>query len=394
LGRAESGVVKFLRARAADRTTYVADDPIWGVTSGPWRLSSYDVKRVAPVVMVPSPSYDGPVKAPVAQLRLIPFSTMEGERAALQSGTVDVGYVSAADVQPPSAKYPNGRILSTALRARVVARYTPLWMSTFAVVNFDPATGSSPLLRQLYFRQALQSSMNQSALIAGPYGRLGYANWSAVPASPSSPALGTATNPYPYNVVRAKKYLTDNGWSVPIRGVATCARDTGCGSGVPKGASAAITYKYFNSGPLVSQRLALEQAAWAQIGIQVSLVPIDNIGRLVRECVSGSPGTAWQICELSPWAYFPDTYPSGEALFHSASPANIGSYRDSTMDAIVTATSLGSESLGTRYAAYSATQLPVLYQPNRGALVAWSKRLKAALGPSPTETFLPEFFHP
>jgi ABC-type transport system substrate-binding protein len=163
---------------------------------------------------------------------------------------------------------------------------------------------------------------------------------------------------------------------------------------VPKGASAAITYKYFNSGPLVSQRLALEQAAWAQIGIQVSLVPIDNIGRLVRECVSGSPGTAWQICELSPWAYFPDTYPSGEALFHSASPANIGSYRDSTMDAIVTATSLGSESLGTRYAAYSATQLPVLYQPNRGALVAWSKRLKAALGPSPTETFLPEFFHP
>lgn len=394
LGRGESGVVKFLRTRAADRSTYVADDPIWGVTSGPWRLLSYDVKRVAPVVLVPSPTYDGPVKAPVAQLRLVPFSTLEGERTALQNGTVDVGYLGATDVQPPSAKYPNGRIVATALRARVVARYTPLWMSTFAVVNFDPTTGSSPLLRQLYFRQALQSSLNQSALIFGLYGRLAYANWSAVPAFPSSPALGTATNPYPYNVVRAKKYLTDNGWTVPVRGVATCVRDAGCGSGVPKGTSASITYKYFNAGPLVSQRLAFEQAGWAQIGIQVNLVPIESTSRLVRECVSGSPGTAWQICELSPWAYFPDTYPSGEALFHSTSPANIGSFRDTTMDAIVTATSFGSEPLGTRYAAYSATQLPVLYQPNRGALVAWSKRLKAALGPSPTDTFLPEFFHP
>ena len=64
------------------------------------------------------------------------------------------------------------------------------------------------------------------------------------------------------------------------------------------------------------------------------------------------------------------------------------------MDAIVTATTQGTEALGTRYAAYSAAQLPVIYQPNRGALVAWSKRLKAALAPSPTETFLPEFFHP
>ena len=394
LGRPETGVVKFLRGRAADRATYVADDPIWGVTSGPWRLASYDVKRVAPVVMVPSPTYDGPVKAVVGQLRLVPFSTLEGERAALQSGAVDIGYLAATDVQPPSAKFPNGRITSTALRSRVVARYTPLWMSTFAVVNFDPVTGSSPLLRQLYFRQALQSSLNQSTLISGLYGRLAYANWSAVPAFPSSPALGVATNPYPYNVVRAKKYLTDNGWTVPVRGVAMCARESGCGSGVPKGTSATITYRYFSGSPLVAQRLVLEQAAWAQSGIQVSLVPIDNVARLVRECVSGSPGTSWQICELSPWSYFPDSYPSGEALFHSASPANIGSYRDATMDAIVTATTQGTEALGTRYAAYSAAQLPVIYQPNRGALVAWSKRLKAALAPSPTETFLPEFFHP
>ena len=394
VGRAEYGVVKFLRSRAADTSTYVADDPIWGVTSGPWRLSSYDPRRISPVVMVPSPLYGGPVAASVSQLRLYPFTTIDAERLALQSGTVDLGYLTASDVIPPSGLYPNGRIVVKALRDRVVARYVARWQSTFAFVNFNPATGSNPLLRQIYFRQALQSSLDQSALITGLYGRVAYPNWSAVPVHPSSVYASGITNPYPYNVTRAKKYLTDNGWTVPVRGVATCTKDGGCGAGVAKGARAEFSYTYYNSGPLVEQRLILERTGWARIGIQVNLVAIPKIDRITRECASGSQGTSWQVCELAPWSYFPDTYPSGETLFGSTSVTNIGRYSDATMDAIVAATTSGTEGLATRFTAYSAAQLPVLYQPNRGAIVAWSKRLKAAIGPSPTETFLPEFFHP
>lgn len=394
LGRPEYGVVKFLRARAADVSTYVADDPIWSVTSGPWRLSSYDVRRVAPVILVPSALYSGPVPAPVAQLRLCPFATIEAERLAMQNGTVDLGYLIATDVIPPTGLYPNGRIVVKALRDRVVARYVAPWQSTFAFVNFDGSTGSNPLLRQLYFRQALQSSIDQSSLITGLYGRAAYPNWSAVPIHPASPYSSGVSNPYPYSVTRAKKYLTDNGWTVPLRGVATCTKDGGCGAGVVKGTRAEFTYTYFNSGPMVEQRLALERTGWARIGIQVNLVAVPKIDRIARECASGSKGTSWQVCELAPWSYFPDSYPSGETLFGSTSVTNIGRVSDPTMDAIVTATTQGSESLVTRFTAYSAAQLPVLYQPNRGTIVAWSKRLKAALAPSPTGTFLPEYFHP
>jgi peptide/nickel transport system substrate-binding protein len=392
VGRAEYGVVKFLRARASDTTTYVADDPIWGVTSGPWRLGSYDRTRVAPVVLVPSANYDGPVPASVAQLRLVPFTTIEAERAALQSGTLDVGYLNATDVTPPTGLYPNGRIKVKELRDRVVARYSPLWQSTFAYVNFNASTGASSLVRQLYFRQALQSSIDQSSLITGIYGRAAYPNWSAVPIQPPTTYSAGVSNPYPFNLVRAKKFLTDNGWTVPLRGVATCGKDGGCGAGVPKGARAEFTYTYFNSGPLVTQRLAAEQAQWARIGVQVTLNPIDKIERITRECASGSKGTSWQVCELAPWAYYPDTFPSGETLFGSNSVTNIGRVSDATMDAIVTATSRGDESLASRYTAYSATQLPVIFQPNRGIIVAWSKSLKSALGPSPAGAFLPEFF--
>jgi peptide/nickel transport system substrate-binding protein len=394
VGRSEYGVVKFLRARAADFSTYVADDPIWSVTSGPWRLSSYDVHRVAPVVLAPSALYSGPTAAPVAQLRLYPFTSIEGERLALQNGTVDIGYLAATDVVPPTGLYPNGRIVVKALRDRVVARYSAQWHSTFAFVNFNAATGASPLLRQLYFRQALQSSLDQSSLITGLYGRVAYPNWSAVPIHPTSTFSAGVTNPYPYNVTRAKKYLTDNGWTVPVRGVATCTKDGGCGAGVTKGARAEFTYTYFNSGPMVEQRLILERTGWARIGIQVNLVAVPKIERITRECASGSKGTSWQVCELAPWSYFPDTYPSGETIFGSTSVTNIGRYSDATMDAIVAATTRGSESLVTRFTAYAAAQLPVIYQPNRGTIVAWSKRLKAALGPSPTGTFLPEYFHP
>ena len=394
VGRAESGVVKFLRSRATDYSTYVATDPIWSVTSGPWRLSSYDIRHAAPVVLVPSALYSGPLAAPVAQLRLFPFSTIEGERLALQNGTLDVGYLAATDVIPPTGAYPNGRIILKSLRDRVVARYSPVWHSTFALVNFNATTGSNPLLRQLYFRQALQSSIDQSSLITGLYGRAAYPNWSAVPIQPSSVFSTGLSNPYPFNVVRAKKYLTDNGWTVPTRGVATCTKDGGCGAGVIKGARAEFSYTYFAGVPLTEQRLILERTSWARIGIQVNLIAIPKIDRITRECASGSKGTSWQVCELAPWAYFPDTYPSGETLFGSTAVTNIGRYSDATMDAIVAATTRGTESLVTRYTAFSAAQLPVIYQPNQGTIVAWSKRMKAAIGPSPTGTFLPEYFHP
>lgn len=394
VGRPEYGVVKFLRSRAADFSTYVADDPIWSVTSGPWRLSSYDVRHVAPVVLAPSALYGGPLAAPVAQLRLYPFTTIEGERLALQNGTLDLGYLVATDVIPPSSAYPNGRIIVKPLRDRVVARYGPQWQSTFAFVNFNAATGSNPLLRQLYFRQALQSSIDQNSLITGLYGRAAYPNWSAVPTQPFSGFSTALANPYPFNVVRAKKYLTDNGWTIPTRGVASCTKDGGCGSGVAKGARAEFSYTYFNSGPSIEQRLILERTAWARIGIQVNLISIPKIERITRECASGSKGTSWQVCELAPWTYFPDTYPSGEILFFSTAVTNFGRYSDATMDTIVTATTRGTESLLTRYTAYCAAQLPVIYQPNLGTIVAWSKRLKAAIAPSPTGTFLPEYFHP
>src|SRR6202007_350478 len=49
-------------------------------------------------------------------------------------------------------------------------RLSPLyaWGINYFVMNFQSSTGNGPVIRQLYFRQALASLLNQEAVINGP----------------------------------------------------------------------------------------------------------------------------------------------------------------------------------------------------------------------------------
>ena len=71
-----------------------ATNPLWQVVDGPWRLKSFDAS--GRVVMVPNPTYSGPVKPTVAQFVEVPFASDAAELRALSAGRIDVGYLPSA----------------------------------------------------------------------------------------------------------------------------------------------------------------------------------------------------------------------------------------------------------------------------------------------------------
>jgi ABC-type transport system substrate-binding protein len=85
-------------------------------------------------------------------------------------------------------------------------------------VNFQSTTGNGPIIRQLYFREALAYLMNQSAVIQGPlrgYGALTVGPVGSTPATQFlSPLARQRGDPFPYNPGKAKSLLVSHGWSV------------------------------------------------------------------------------------------------------------------------------------------------------------------------------------
>ncbi len=54
-------------------------------------------------------------------------------------------------------------------------------------MNFQSSTGNGPVIRQLYFRQAMAYLMNQTAVIKGPLRGYGVPTVGPVGSTPASP---------------------------------------------------------------------------------------------------------------------------------------------------------------------------------------------------------------
>ena len=67
-------------------------------------------------------------------------------------------------------------------------------------MNFQSTTGNGPVIRQLYFRQAMAYLMNQAAVIEGPLRGYGVPTIGPVPSTPATPFLspmGMQGDPFP-----------------------------------------------------------------------------------------------------------------------------------------------------------------------------------------------------
>ena len=81
------------------------------------------------------------------------------------------------------------------------------WSINYFPLNYQSTTGNGPILKQLYFRQALQYLMNQAAMIAGPlkgYGVPTVGPVGTVPGDRYLSSTGKQGDPWPYNPAKAK----------------------------------------------------------------------------------------------------------------------------------------------------------------------------------------------
>jgi len=361
---------------------------------GPWKLSSFDTSGAGntPIVFVPNPTYGGPQKAQVNQLIMHPFASVDAEKTALATGQLDSGYVLPADVNTAPKPGVAGTMKWSALKGKFNVRTGGTWSFNYAYYNFDSATGGSALTKQLYIRQALQASIDQVSIIKSLYNGYGVPTYGPIPALPKNDFAGSNfKNPYPFSLTRAKKYLTDNGWTVPKTGTATCTKNGGCGAGIAKGTALTLHYEYYNGSPTAVKQMAAEKSLWAKIGVNMILDGKSDPNTVADDCFSGS-GT-WQICQYGGWLYAPDYYPSGELLFYTDALSNPGYYSNTQMDAIIDATTKGNEALKTRYAAYAAAQVPYMYQPTGTGTGVVSTKVKGVLPVSPVGAYLPEYLH-
>ena len=232
-----------------------ATSPLWGVVDGPWRLASIDASGNAS--FVPNADYSGPTKPTLSKFVEVPFATDDDEYAAVSGGHVNFGYLPLSKVTRPTTNPVTARGYSPRLTGYSLAPlYT--WSVDYFPANFNSSgNGGSAgnIWKQLYFRQAFQSLIDQPRDIGVADKGFGVPTYGPVPVSPANPFASRLEkdNPYPYNPSKARALLTSHGWKVVANGTTTCSHPGvgagECGKDIPAGARLAFNLEIRQWGP-------------------------------------------------------------------------------------------------------------------------------------------------
>ncbi len=398
-------VEKYLAKQSGTLTNF--SDALWtSGTDGPWKLIKMD--NLGNCTFVPNPSYSGPVKAQagIKFVKEVAFASSTAEQNALRAGGITLGYVDPV-VLTSNAPSP-GKVGNN--WSAVAAKYNLAtgfpWAFNYAPFNFSPKDPKAAIIAQPYIRQALQEAVDQIGIINKV--DKGYGAPIDSPLPPNTPTsisglpnrLEPVANPYPFNLVHAKKLLTSHGWKMNSKKVMACvAPGTGssnCGKGVKMGDTLNLSIVWASGSPSLDLTFNTEIADWASIGIvfKHTTAPFNSV---IADC---EQGTKFEICSWGGgWSYAPDYYPSGETLFAPGGGFNVGTYSNSAMTAAIKETTFGTANLK-KYATISAVQLPVLYQPEATGTSEILKTLKAinanginGLVSNPLQNFMPEYLH-
>jgi peptide/nickel transport system substrate-binding protein len=355
-------------------TSYAAN-PLWQVTDGAFKLSSFQLNgRVSLVV---NPSYSGPGKPRYKQFVFVPFTSESAEYDALAAGALTVGNLPPSDLASPASAPGGVGPNNAALASNYNLLSVPIWGIGYIAVNRN-STGdggaAGPIFRQLYIRQALQTLIDQPALVAKYYKNYAVPTYGPVPVKPSTWTSPSETkNPYPYSQARAASLLRDHGWNVVPNGTSTCVRPgtgaTDCGAGISKGTPLKLSLQFSSGVPEMSEEVDAEKAAWSQVGINISLseASFDEVYGAAVDCPKGC---TWQMQFWAGWSYEPDFYPTGDEIFYTGAESNPGAYSDAQNDHNIrlTETTTSKTAMFT-YQDFLAQQLPVIWEPNPSEVV-------------------------
>lgn len=399
----ESGcaaVYKYLIAQSKDLPTY-ATNPLWQVVDGPWSLKSFNSD--GHITFVPNTKYSGPVKPTLKEFIEVPFTTDSAEFNVLRgASTIDVGYLPTQDLSSPRpANTSPGQAGPNPLSANYTLAPWNLYGINYFPINFNnPTVG--PIFKQLYFRQALQSTVDQKGILTSAAKNYGFETTGPVPLFPDS-ALISATeksNPYPFNIDAAKKYLTDNGWTVASGTAATCSKPGtaagDCGAGVTAGQKLSFNLQYASGTQTITTAMQSLKSNAAQAGIilNISPAPFNTVTGTAIPC-SGKTCT-WEMGNWGGgWVYAPDYYPTGETLFQTGAGSNSGSYSNAAMDKLISdSTTQSGTAVMQAYENALAKDVPVIWQPNYTySLTEVANGLKGATTQNPYSAINPEDWH-
>jgi peptide/nickel transport system substrate-binding protein len=366
---------------------------------GPWKLSAFNAD--GHITFVPNRHYSGPVKPKLAAFEEVPFTTDSTEYDVLQSPNsstkIDVGYLPAEDAPSrPAGRVAGGNPLAT---KGYSLEPWQIWGINYYVVNFQSTTGNAPIIRQLYFRQALAYLMNQAAVIVGPLRGYGTVTVGPVADTPVTPFLspkGRQGDPFPFSLSKARSLLASHGWDVVPGGLSTCASPAQCGPGIAKGQALSFNFPYATGFSWVTSEMTQLQSNAAAVGIRLNLDPetFNQVTALAGgNCVVTKSSCDWDMANWAGgWSFAPDYLPTGEELFECGAVGNSGGYCDPANDSMID-TTLTSSSLQYMYEwqDYLATQLPVLWQPDADyQLTEVTDNLRGVTPQSPTLSINPE----
>jgi peptide/nickel transport system substrate-binding protein len=364
-------VYKYLNSASMSLSTWDTN-PVWQMVDGPFHLKPKTGFQVTgQVIMVPNAKYDGPNKPKISELEELPFTSATAEYDALQSGSIDYGYVPTTDVANISSLKSSGYTIDP-------------WYEygmTFAALNYANPKYAA-LENQLYIRQAMQTLIDQPAFIKSLLLGYGTPTYGPVPVFPASNFLapGAKTNPYPYNPTATKKLLTSHGWKIPSSGAATCQKpgtnSSDCGAGIKAGTKLAMPFEYSTGTSAIDNEAQALQSSFASAGIVLTLkeAPVNTVVTDAFACIGKTeakcPATSTAISLLgSPdFTYIPNYYPDGDILFGCGASVNMGGYCSATVDGLIKqitdGTAASSSAAMYKYQLYVAKQLPVLWFPN------------------------------
>jgi peptide/nickel transport system substrate-binding protein len=387
-------VFNFLTAQAKDTSSY-ASSPIWSVEDGPWKLQTFST--AGNDTLVPNPKYSGSPKPHLSALQYVPYTSDVTAFTAMKSGSLDYSLlglgIPPADLSPKPA---NAALPTT---NPLGSGYTLQPMYTFEIsyyqMNFkNPTIG--PAFKQLYFRQALESLLDQVGIAKAVLHGYAVPGTGAVPAYPPSTWIPTiqhennGAGPYPFSVSKATSLLTSHGWK-NVGGVMTCETPSMCGAGVAKGTQAKITLDVSNSPVSLGQQADVYKSDASKAGVVINVV-LQSFNTILGKDTNTNPN--WDASGYGGWVFNgPGFAPTGEPLFQTGAASNSGSYSSAQMDTLIKGAQVTSNiSAFHSYATYAAQQLPYLFNPTPYTIQAEKATLKGVTY-NPYFTFLPEYWY-
>ena len=394
--KACSAVYAYMTKQSMNTQSY-ASNPLWQIVDGPFRLSKFESGGTS-VTLVPNKQYSGSPKPSISKLVLSVATSDAAEYSLLKSHALTIGYVPYASAPIKSANASTPSV--NPVPGYTFQPVTATWSYNDLFWNYNnPQLG--PLLHQLYFRQAMQSLMDQQGDIQAALRGYGYENYGPNPPQPDNPyhTAYQKTEPYQFSIAKAKSYLTEHGWSVPVSGVATCIRAgsaaTQCGAGIAQGAKMpSIKLQYATGDSAWALEMTNLQSDASKAGIKITPVatPEANLAQYFAGCTAKQATCKWQMIYLgAPETDTGTFYPETGVVFRTHAIFNVSNYSnpyvESLFDKIYTQS--GDDALNT-LDDYLTKTAALMWAPVPDGQLYETEAGLQGFTPSPIDVFEPE----